>query len=136
MYPNHGHLAGGLFHLTGGSWKRDTTGQGHHSGTTLRETAGTQGCGAYSRLDVHAPAPDPTVWLYPRFPLSLRDLEQMMAQRGVTVSYDTIHQWSRTFGQLYANGRHRPSILVLNPLRIAGPAQACSAGSGRGRVLA
>jgi transposase-like protein len=31
------------------------------------------------------------VWLYHRFPLSLRDVEQMMAQRGVSVSYNTIH---------------------------------------------
>jgi putative transposase len=30
------------------------------------------------------------VWLYHRFPLSLRDVEQMMAHRGVSVSYDTI----------------------------------------------
>ena len=50
------------------------------------------------------------VWLYHRFPLSLRDVEQMMAQRGVRVSYDTIHQWCRKFGQTYANGlrRRRP----------------------------
>ena len=39
------------------------------------------------------------VWLYHRFPLSLRDVEQMMAHRGVTVSYETIHQWCRKFGQ-------------------------------------
>ena len=85
--------------LTGGSWKRDTTGQGHRSRTTSRETTGTQGCGAYSRLDVHAPAPDPTVWLYHRFPLSLRDVEQMMMERGIVVTYETIRQWCRTFGQ-------------------------------------
>jgi transposase-like protein len=30
------------------------------------------------------------VWLYYRFPLSLRDIEEMMAQRGVIVSYETI----------------------------------------------
>jgi putative transposase len=42
------------------------------------------------------------VWLYHRFPLSLRDVKQMMAQRGVTVSSDTIHQWCRKFGQTYA----------------------------------
>ena len=50
------------------------------------------------------------VWLYHRFPLSLRDVEQMMAHRGVSVSYDTIHQWCRKFGQTYANGlrRRRP----------------------------
>jgi putative transposase len=51
------------------------------------------------------------VWLYHRFPLSLRDVqEMMMTDRGVSVSYDTIHQWSRKFGQTYANGlrRRRP----------------------------
>jgi putative transposase len=50
------------------------------------------------------------VWLYHRFPLSLRDVEQMMAQRGVVVSYETIHQWCRKFGQAYANElrRRRP----------------------------
>jgi hypothetical protein len=50
------------------------------------------------------------VWLYHRFPLSLRDVEEMMAKRGVSVSYDTIHQWCRKFGQTYANGlrRRRP----------------------------
>ncbi len=50
------------------------------------------------------------VWLYHRFPLSLRDVEEMMAERGVRVSYDTIHQWCRKFGVTYANGlrRRRP----------------------------
>jgi transposase-like protein len=50
------------------------------------------------------------VWLYHRFPLSLRDVEEMMAERGVSVSYDTIHQWCRKFGQTYANRlrRYRP----------------------------
>jgi hypothetical protein len=38
---NHGHLAGGLLHLTGGSWKRDITDHGHRSGIASRETAGT-----------------------------------------------------------------------------------------------
>jgi putative transposase len=47
------------------------------------------------------------VWLYHRFPLSLRDVEQMMAQRGVSVSDDTIHQWCRKFGQTYATGLRR-----------------------------
>ena len=50
------------------------------------------------------------VWVYHRFPLSLRDVEQMMAHRGVSVSYDTIHQRCRKFGRTYANGlrRRRP----------------------------
>ena len=37
----------------------------------------------------------------------------MMAERGVSVSYDTIHQWCRKFGQTYANGlRRRPALLT------------------------
>jgi putative transposase len=32
------------------------------------------------------------VWLYYRFPLSLRDVQEMMAERGVIVSYESIHQ--------------------------------------------
>jgi putative transposase len=48
------------------------------------------------------------VWLYHRFPLSLREVEEMMMERGVIVSYETIRGWSRKFGQIYANGlRHR-----------------------------
>jgi putative transposase len=47
------------------------------------------------------------VWLYYRFPLSLRDVQEMMAERGVIVSYESIHQWCRKFGQSFANGLRR-----------------------------
>ena len=36
------------------------------------------------------------VWLYHRFCLSFRDTEDLLAQRGITVSYETIRQWCRT----------------------------------------
>jgi putative transposase len=42
------------------------------------------------------------VWLYLRFTLSLRDVEEMMAARGVEVSYETIRGWILKFGGLYA----------------------------------
>jgi transposase-like protein len=38
------------------------------------------------------------VWLYHRFCLSFRDTEDLLAQRGIVVSYETIRQWCRTFG--------------------------------------
>ena len=41
-------------------------------------------------------------WLYFRFALSYRDVAEMMAERGVTVSYETIREWSRKFGGPYA----------------------------------
>jgi putative transposase len=42
------------------------------------------------------------VWLYFRFSLSFRDVEDLLAKRGVIVTYETIRQWSRKFGAEYA----------------------------------
>jgi putative transposase len=48
------------------------------------------------------------VWLYFRFALSFRDVEEMLAMRGVSLSYETVREWCLKFGQTYANGlRHR-----------------------------
>jgi len=47
------------------------------------------------------------VWLYHRFSLSFRDTEGLLAQRGITVSYETIRQWCRTFGSAYARRLQR-----------------------------
>jgi putative transposase len=48
------------------------------------------------------------VWLYHRFGLSFRDVEDLLAQRGVTVTDETIRQWCLTFGLDYARRlRHR-----------------------------
>ena len=53
------------------------------------------------------------VWLYFRFSLSLRDVEELLAERGVTVTYETIRAWCAKFGPTYAAGlrrrRARPS---------------------------
>jgi transposase-like protein len=37
------------------------------------------------------------VWLYVRFTLSLRDVEEMLARRGIEVSYETIRCWTMKF---------------------------------------
>ncbi len=42
------------------------------------------------------------VWLYHRFCLSFRDVEDLLAERGIMVSYETIRQWCRKFGPQYA----------------------------------
>ena len=44
-----------------------------------------------------------TVWLYFRFPLSLRMVEEMLAYRGIQVSYETIRRWALKFGRQFAN---------------------------------
>ena len=50
------------------------------------------------------------VWLYHVFSLSLRDVELLLAERGVVVSYETVRRWCRKFGQSFANclRRRRP----------------------------
>jgi putative transposase len=50
------------------------------------------------------------VWLYFNFALSYREVEMMLARRGIEVSYETIRQWCLKFGQAYANElrRRRP----------------------------
>lgn len=66
---------------------------------------------------LQAPSPSPqiiahAVWLYFRFPLSLRLVEEMLFGRGTIVSYETIHQWAGNsdpiwLGTSVANSRAR-----------------------------
>jgi hypothetical protein len=43
------------------------------------------------------------IWLYLRFTLSLRDVEDLLAERGVAVSYETVRRWVRHFGPMIVN---------------------------------
>ena len=43
------------------------------------------------------------VWLYFRFPFSLRMVEEMLAARGIFISHETVRQWALKFGQEFAN---------------------------------
>jgi putative transposase len=47
------------------------------------------------------------VWLYYRFSLSYRDVEELIAARGIVLTYETIRQWCQKFGQQYAKGLRR-----------------------------
>jgi putative transposase len=53
------------------------------------------------------------VWLYARFMLSYRDVEDLPAERGLDVSYETVRRWVLKFGPLFARGlrwrRPRPT---------------------------
>ncbi len=54
-----------------------------------------------------------SIWLYARFTLSYRDVEEMLAERGLDISYETVRRWFLKFGStIAANLRHarpRPS---------------------------
>ena len=68
------------------------------------------------------------VWLYFRFTLSLRDVEDLMAERGIDVTYETIRCWVDKFGPAIAANmrkrRHRADcvrgifILLMNPVEM------------------
>ena len=47
------------------------------------------------------------VWLYFRFPLSLRLVEEMLLERGIAVSYETVRRWALKFGPAYARRLRR-----------------------------
>ena len=50
------------------------------------------------------------VWLYCRFTLSYRDVEDLLAERGLDISYETVRRWVLKFGRAYARRiqRRRP----------------------------
>jgi len=63
------------------------------------------------------------VWLYFRFPLSFRLIEEMLLERGIIVSYETIRRWSLKFGAAFARSlRRKPAkrgdIWHLDEVRI------------------
>jgi putative transposase len=42
------------------------------------------------------------IWLYVRFTLSFRDVEDLLAERGILVSYETVRRWVNYFGPVIA----------------------------------
>ena len=60
-------------------------------------------CPSYAGYRFPAEVISHAVWLYFRFPLSLRMVEEMLAARGIIVSHETIRQWALKFGQDFAN---------------------------------
>ena len=71
------------------------------------------------------------VWLYYRFALSFRGVEDLLAQRGITVTYETIRQWCLTFGRDYARTRAIAFLSPHPPLIAARPG---SSGGGDHRI--
>ncbi|MCP1610829.1 transposase-like protein [Azospirillum lipoferum] len=89
-----------------------------------------QAIGALS--PVHAEIISEAVWLYPCFSLSLREVELILAARGIEVSYETIREWSLCFGREFATTlkRRRPKPGELNRSGFPGNCiQAASGGS-------
>src|SRR6267142_2189290 len=64
----------------------------------------------YSRHRFPPPVIQHSIWLYFRFTLSYGDVEELLAERGLEVSYETVRRWVLKFGPRIARKlrRHRP----------------------------
>jgi putative transposase len=62
---------------------------------------------SYQRYRFPAAIIQHAVWLYFRFPLSYRDVEGLLAERGIEVSYETVRRWALKFGVDYARKLRR-----------------------------
>ena len=59
------------------------------------------------------------VWLYLRFTLSFRDVEDLLAERGLDVSYETVRRWLLKFGPLFAKKLRRRRRRLTISLRLS-----------------
>ncbi len=57
---------------------------------------------SYRRHRFHPDIIRRAVWLYFRFTMSFRDVEDLLAERGIDVSYETVRLWVLKFGPAYA----------------------------------
>jgi putative transposase len=69
---------------------------------------------SYARHQYPPPVIQHAVWLYLRFTLSFRDVEDSLAERGLDISYETVRRWVTKFGPQFArelrNRRPRPTL--------------------------
>ena len=93
-----------------------------HGTVTVTHWLGTHGpcsvclwiSSAYHRHRYPSIVIQQAIWLYFRFALSYRDVEDMLAERGIDVSYETVRRWALKFGAIVARklrrGRSRPDV--------------------------
>jgi len=67
---------------------------------------------SYRRHRFPPPIIQHAIWLYPRFTLSYRDVEYLLAERGLDLSYKTVRRWVLKFGPVIARRlrRRRPRL--------------------------
>ena len=62
---------------------------------------------SYARHQFPAEIIRHAVWLYLRFTLSYRDVEELLAERGIETSYETVRRWVLKFGPAFARNLRR-----------------------------
>jgi transposase-like protein len=72
------------------------------------------------------------VWLYLRFTLSLRDVEEMLAERGLDLTHETVRRWVTKFGPLFARELRRLAVNPAWPIADVGKARGRECGATGG----
>jgi len=66
------------------------------------------------------------IWLYLRFALSFRDVEDLLAEHGITVFYETVRHWVSHFGPLIGDSSNHSGIRVTGSNRVDRYAARCA----------
>src|SRR5438132_67437 len=72
---------------------------------------------SYRRHRFPSPIIQHAIWLYLRFTLSYRDVEELLAERGLAASYETVRRWVLRFGPGFARRLRRSHPRTLDPRR-------------------
>ena len=70
-----------------------------------------------------------TVMMYVRFPLSLRQVEDLLSERGIDICHETVRYWWNRFGLLFAAEIRRRGFIVIGIRTGAGTLMRCLCGS-------
>ena len=65
---------------------------------------------SYARHQLPPAVIQHAIWLYLRFTLSYRDVEELLAEGGIDVSYETVRRWVVTFGPAIAGNLRAPPV--------------------------
>ncbi len=93
-------IVSGLWNFSRGEWR--ACGEGHRQLKDVREADLVSTSESRYRHRFPIEVVEECVWLYFRFALSYRNIEEMMAKRGVPVTHETVRGWCHKFGSLYA----------------------------------
>ena len=76
---------------------------------------------SYRRHRFPPPIIQHAIWLYLRFTLSYRDVEELLAERGLEVSYETVRRWVLKFGPGFARRLRRSPPARATGVGVDGP---------------
>jgi transposase-like protein len=76
---------------------------------------------SYSRHRFPPPVIQHSIWLYLRFTLSYRDVEDLLAERGLDISYETVRRWVLKFGPMIARKLRSAAAARATDVGVDGP---------------